>query len=365
MMRKSIDKPFIFIVLVIALLGVLIFTSASLSLLARQGANFYGIAFNHIVFGLFGGLVAAFIISKISFLYFKKYSLYIFLFSVFITLLVFVPHIGVKSNGSYRWINIFGRTFQPSEVLKLATILYMATIFSNLKEKVQTIKYGLGSFIAVASVIAVIFAAQPDTATFGVLCVPLLAMFFAAGGKFKHMAVIGLFGILVFAGLVATKPYLRARIATYIHPASNSLDSGYQIQQSLIAIGSGGLSGRGFGQSLQKFNFLPEAISDSIFAVASEEFGFFGSVAIIILFVVFAMRGLKIASRIQDSFGRLTVIGIVILLTMQAFVNIAAMLGIIPLTGEPLPFISQGGTALLFEFISVGIILTISKNQKA
>lgn len=364
-MRKSIDKSFLFIVLTLAVLGVLIFTSASLSLLARQGANFYGIAFNHIVFGLIGGLVASYVVSRIPIHYLKKYSIFFFIFSIFLTLLVFVPHIGVKSNGSYRWINIFGRTFQPSEVLKLATILYMATIFSNLKEKVQTVKYGLASFIGVASFIAVIFAAQPDTATFAILCIPMLAMFFVAGGKFKHIAVIGLFGLLVFAGLVATKPYLRARLATYMHPAANSLDSGYQIQQSLIAIGSGGLSGRGFGQSLQKFNFLPEAISDSIFAVVSEEFGFFGSVTIVILFAIFAIRGLKIASRTNDSFGRLTVIGLVILLTMQAFVNIAAMLGIIPLTGEPLPFISQGGTALLFEFIAVGIILTISKNQKA
>ena len=365
MTRKSIDKPFFFSILILALVGLLIFTSASLSLLARQGANFYGIAFNHIFFGLIGGIVMSYAVSKIPLVYFKKYSLHFFVLSVVLTLLVFVPHIGVRSNGSYRWLNIFGKTFQPSELLKIATILYMATIFSNLKEKVQVAKYGLLSFIAVASGIAIIFAAQPDTATFAILCTPLLAMFFVAGGKMKHIGVIFLFGLIIFAGLVYTKPYLRARIETFIHPADNSLDSGYQIQQSLIAVGSGGLSGRGFGQSLQKFNFLPEAISDSIFAVASEEFGFFGSVTIVILFVFFAVRGLKIASRTQDPFGRLTVIGIVILLTMQAFVNIAAMLGIIPLTGEPLPFISQGGTALLFEFIAVGIILNISKNQKA
>ncbi|MEI6479902.1 MAG: putative lipid II flippase FtsW [bacterium] len=364
MMRKSIDKSFFFVVIVLVLGGLLIFTSASLSLLDRQGANFYGIAFNHIVFGLLGGMLAAYLISKVPYQFLKKYSPYFFIFSIILTLLVFVPHIGLKSNGSYRWISIFGKTFQPSEVLKIATILFMAALFSNLKDKVQTIKYGLSSFLAVAAGIAIIFGAQPDTATFAILCVPLLAMFFSAGGKMKHIGVIMLFGLVVFAVLVFTKPYLRARIETFIHPANNSLDSGYQIQQSLIAIGSGGMTGRGFGQSLQKFNFLPEAISDSIFAVASEEFGFIGSVIIVILFVWFAVRGLKIASRVHDSFGRLTVIGIVILLTMQAFVNIAAMLGIIPLTGEPLPFISQGGTALLFEFIAVGIILNISKYQK-
>ena len=364
MKQRGIDKIFVCIVFLLAFCGLVIFTSASLSLLSRSGANFYGIAFNHIVFGLLGGLIGALIISRIPFHYLKKYSLHFFIFSVILNLLVFVPHIGVKSNGSYRWINIFGKTFQPSEVLKIATILHMASIFANLKDRIKDWKYGLGYFLGISTLIAVIFAAEPDTATFAILCVPLLAMFFTAGGKFKHIAVIGLFGVLVFAGLVFTKPYLRARIMTFIHPADNSLGSGYQIQQSLIAIGSGGFSGRGFGQSLQKFNFLPEAISDSIFAVFSEEFGFVGSVFIIILFVFFAVRGLKIASKIPDIFGRLTVVGIVILLTMQAFTNISAMIGIIPLTGEPLPFISQGGTALLFEFIAVGIIFNISKYQK-
>ena len=364
MKRRGIDKIFAFVVFLLAFCGLVIFISASLSLLSRSGANFYGVAFNHIVFGFFGGLFGLFIFSKIPIEYLKKYSLHFFIFSVLLTLLVFVPHIGQKSNGASRWINIFGNTFQPSEVLKIATILYMASIFSNLKDKIKDWKYGLSYFLGISSCIAIIFALQPDTATFGVLCLPLLAMFFTAGGRFRHIAVIVLFGLLVFATLVFTMPYVKARVITFINPAENSLGSGYQIQQSLIAIGSGGFSGRGFGQSLQKFNFLPEAISDSIFAVFSEEFGFVGSVSIIILFVIFAVRGLKIASRSIDSFSRLTVVGIVILLTTQAFLNIASMIGIAPLTGEPLPFISQGGSALLFEFIAVGIIFNISRYQK-
>jgi cell division protein FtsW len=364
MKRKGIDKIFAFVVFLLAFCGLVIFISASLSLLSRSGANFYGIAFNHIVFGLCGGLVGVLIFSNIPLEYFKKYALHFFLFSIVLTLMVFVPGIGIKSNGSHRWINILGQTFQPSEVLKLATIIYMASIFGNLKDKIKDWKYGLVYFLGILGIVSVIFALQPDTATIVVLCMPLLAMFFTAGGKIRHIAIIGLFGLLIFAGLIFTKPYLKARVMTFINPAENSLGSGYQIQQSLIAIGSGGFSGRGFGQSLQKFNFLPEAISDSIFAVFSEEFGFVGSVSIILLFVVFAVRGLKIASRVPDSFGRLTVVGIVILLTTQAFVNIAAMIGIIPLTGEPLPFISQGGTALLFEFIAVGIVFNISRYQK-
>jgi len=364
MKQRGVDKIFAFVVFLLAFCGLVIFISASLSLLSRAGANFYGITFNHIVFGLIGGLVGVFVFSKIPVEYFKKYSFWFFLFSIILTLLVFVPGIGVKSNGASRWISLFGKTFQPSEVLKIAVILYMAFVFTNLKDKIKDWRYGLGYFLGIFTIVSIIFGLQPDTATIVVLCVPLLAMFFTAGGKIRHVAVIVLFGILVFAGLVFTKPYLKARVMTFINPAENSLGSGYQIQQSLIAIGSGGITGRGFGQSLQKFNFLPEAISDSIFAVLSEEFGFVGSVSIIILFVIFAIRGLKIASRVPDSFGRLTVVGIVILLTTQAFVNIAAMIGIIPLTGEPLPFISQGGSALLFEFIAVGIVFNISRYQK-
>lgn len=364
MKRKSIDKIFAFVVFLLAFFGLVIFISASLSLLSRSGANFYGVAFNHIVFGLFGGLIGVFIFSKIPIDYFKKYSFWFFVFSVLLTLLVFVPGIGVTSNGASRWISLFGKTFQPSEVLKIATILFMAAVFTNLKDKIKDWRYGLGYFLGIFAIVSIIFGLQPDTATIIVLCVPLLAMFFTAGAKMRHIIIIGLVGILLFTGLILTKPYLKARIVTFFNPAENSLGSGYQIQQSLIAIGSGGLTGRGFGQSLQKFNFLPEAISDSIFSVFSEEFGFIGSVSILLLFVIFAIRGLKIASRVPDSFGRLTVVGIVILLTTQAFVNIAAMIGIIPLTGEPLPFISQGGSALLFEFIAIGIVFNISRYQK-
>ena len=155
-----------------------------------------------------------------------------------------------------------------------------------------------------------------------------------------------------------------SRITTFISPEKNSQGSGYQIQQSLIAIGSGGMFGRGFGQSIQKFNVLPEPIGDSIFAVASEEFGFVGAISIIILFIFFTLRGLKIAGQVPDTFGRLMVVGIVILIVSQAFVNIGAMVGVLPLSGITLPFISHGGTALFMTLAEVGIVLNISKNKK-
>ncbi len=205
---------------------------------------------------------------------------------------------------------------------------------------------------------------QPDTDNFLMIVIAGLSIFLASGGKWRYIFFLILAGTLVLGGLILTRPYVRERIDTFIHPELNSQGSGYQIQQSLIAIGSGGITGRGFGQSVQKFNFLPEPIGDSIFAVAAEEFGFIGSVTLIFLFVFFATRGLKIASRVPDLFGRLLIIGIVIMITSQAFVNIGAMLGVLPLSGITLPFVSHGGTSLFITLLEVGIILSISKTQK-
>jgi cell division protein FtsW len=191
-----------------------------------------------------------------------------------------------------------------------------------------------------------------------------VAIYLAAGGRWKPLFVIALVGAVGLAVLVSQRPYLQQRISTFIDPAKDATGSGYQIQQSLIAIGSGGLTGRGFGQSTQKFAFLPEPIGDSIFAVASEEFGFVGSVTIIILYILFAFQALRIATRVPDPFGSYVIVGIVVLITLQSFMNIAAMLAIVPLSGTPLLFISHGGTALFFTMASAGIILNISKYQK-
>jgi cell division protein FtsW len=191
-----------------------------------------------------------------------------------------------------------------------------------------------------------------------------LCMYIVAGAKMRDLGIIVLIGVIGLAGLFATRPYIKERFMTFLNPAENSLGAGYQIQQSLIAIGSGQVFGKGFGQSIQKFNFLPEPIGDSIFAVAAEEFGFVGSITLIFLFIYFAMRGFKIAANVPDSFGMLLTVGLVVLIISQSFMNIAAMLGIIPLSGLPLLFVSHGGTALFFTLFAIGILFNISKHQK-
>jgi cell division protein FtsW len=204
---------------------------------------------------------------------------------------------------------------------------------------------------------------EPDAGTFGILAIAGAGMFFVAGGRITHMLLLAVVAVLSFGALIHFKPYAKERVLTFLEPERDPLGSGYQLNQSLIAVGSGGMFGRGFGQSIQKFNFLPEPTNDAIYAVASEEFGFAGSVSIIFMFLFFAMRGFHIAERTPDAWSRLAVFGIVFLIISQSFINIASMLGIFPLTGVPLLFVSHGGTALFFALASMGIILNISRWQ--
>ncbi len=364
MHKLKVDIPFLISILILVIAGYLIFASASLGLLSKQAAKYSNVAFNQTFFGLFLGSVACFFASKFDYKNYRKYAFYIFIASAIATLLVFVPHLGVGHGGAQRWIYIGQMSFQPSELLKIGFIMYFAAWLSSVKDKAQTLKYGLLPFGVIIGIVGLILLAQPDTDTFLIIVFSGLSMYLSAGGRWRYIFIIGIIGVIGLGALAMTRPYVMSRINTFVHPEKNAQGSGYQIQQSLIAIGSGGMFGRGFGQSIQKFNVLPEPIGDSIFAVASEEFGFVGALGIVILFLFFSFRGLKIAGQVPDSFGRLMVVGIVILIVSQAFVNIGAMVGVLPLSGITLPFVSHGGTALFMTLAEVGIVLNISKNKK-
>lgn len=360
----KIDIPFLISIIILVVAGYLIFASASLGLLSKQPGKYANVAFNQTFLGLFLGSIACIVFSSVDFKILKKYSPYIFALSVIATLLVFVPHIGVGHGGAQRWIYVGPISIQPSELLKIGYIIFLSALLAKFKDKTWTIKYGLIPFFALTAIAGIVLLKQPDTDTFLITAFSGLAIFISAGGRWRYVLMMAIVGIAGLAFIAFMRPYVMSRITTFMHPEENSLGSGYQIQQSLIAIGSGGVFGRGFGQSIQKFNVLPEPIGDSIFAVAGEEFGFIGTVIIILLFIFFSFRGLKIAARVPDQFGRLVVVGIVILIVSQAFVNIGAMVGVLPLSGITLPFVSHGGTALFMTLAEVGIILNISKSQK-
>ena len=363
MTKPRADKIFFLTILLLLTVGFVIFFSASQSLLSRSGGADFGLVSIKQFAILLLGLIGMIITSNIPYKKYQKIAFWIFTFSIALNILVFLPKIGFGAGGAKRWLDLGPFSFQPSELLKFGFVAYAAYWLSNERDKIQSFSKGILPFLAILTIPAVILIKEPDTGTFLVLFSAGATMLFVAGAKWKHLLLLFL-GVSMAIGLWATyKPYVRDRIETFINPTKDMQGASWQINQSLIAIGSGGLDGRGFGQSIQKFNFLPEAIGDSIFAVLSEEFGFIGSTLIVIIYVFFCLWGLRIANKATDLFGRLLALGIVILIGAQAFINISAMLGLIPLTGVPLTFISHGGSALIIALLEVGVVLNISRHK--
>ncbi len=363
-MRHTVDRTLLSIVLLLVVGGFFVFASASLGLLARGGAQFSSVAFGQIIYGICGGSVALFITSGLHYRFWRKYAFYIFLLTIGLTLLVFMPHIGVSLNGARRWIHLGRFSFQPSELLKIGYVIYLSTWLSGMKTHIRSFTRGTLPFFCIIALTGSIMLIQPDTDTFVILVLAGVAMFLTTGGRWRDVLGLSLAGIVLLAVLAFTRPYIMNRLTSFFNRDTDPQGKSYQVTQSLIAIGSGGITGRGFGQSIQKFEHLPEPISDSIFAVYSEEFGFIGSTFLVLMFSFFAFRGYKIATEAPDLFGMLLVVGFITLVVTQAYLNIAAMVALAPLSGIPLPFISQGGTALLTILASVGIILNVSKYRK-
>ena len=361
MKKHNVDKIFLSILAILVLIGIIMFTSASFGILARNETKFYGVLIGQFFFGILGGLLLMYICFRIPYKFWRTYSLIIFIFSIILTLLVFVPHIGVAHKGAARWLNIFGFSFQPVEVLKIGFIIYFAAWLSWARGRVRDPKFGILPLVVLLGLIALILGKQPDTKSIILITITAVTMFFASGAPIKYILSIICIAVVCFGILVLFKPYLMQRVKTFIDPSRDSGGASYQLQQSLIAIGSGGVMGRGLGQSIQKFNYLPEPQGDSIFAVVGEELGFLGSIVIIFLYIAFALRGYRIALYSPDAFSKLLVLGLITMITAQSFMNIASIVGVFPLTGVPLVFISQGGTALLTSLGVMGLILQISK----
>lgn len=358
---KSVDTILLTIICVMVGAGFLIFSSASLGLLAREGASYSSVALSQFLFGIVGGGIALFVTSNIYYRHWRRFAFYIFLVSLLATLAVFIPGLGLTHAGATRWIDIGFTTIQPSEFLKIGFVIYLATWFSGMRGKIEDWRFGLFPFGVVAGVAGFVMLLQPDTDTFVIMTVAGMAMFLAAGARWRDIGLIILSGIILLAIIAFMRPYIMDRLTTFLDPGADPLGSGYQIQQSLIAIGSGGVFGRGFGQSIQKFDYLPEPIGDSIFAVYAEEFGFAGTVILILAIVSLALRGYKTASQAEDIFGTLLVTGFITIIIAQAFLNIGAMTGIAPVSGLPLPLISHGGTSLFATLATLGIVLNVSK----
>ena len=361
MKRQSVDRVFLGIIITLAVIGVFVFLSASMGVLAKNPSKFYSILINQLVFGLGLGAIAMYAAYRINYKFLRKYAFWFLIGSIGLTLLVFVPGLGFRHGGALRWVTFGFISFQPVEFLKIGFLIYFASWLSWVKNKVENFKYGILPFVILLGLIAFILFKQPDTKSFILIFIAAIAMFLLTRISWRRILWICLGVAILLGGLIFTQPYLMDRIKTFFDPSKDPTCNSYQIHQSLIAIGSGGTFGRGFGQSVQKFNYLPEPQGDSIFAVIGEEFGFVGSAIIVLLYLIFAWRGLRIATLAPDIFGRLLASGIVIMISAQAFLNIASIIAVFPLTGVPLPLISHGGTSLFMTLAALGIVLNISK----
>lgn len=362
---RPLDRAFLLVVCALIVFGLLIFTSAALGLLAREGATFTSVAVNQLLLGFVLGGAGLIFFSRIDYKRLRPYTPYFFGFALLLTILTFVPHIGVELKGASRWLALGPLSFQPVEFLKFAMVGFLAAMYASNFRSVGTLKGGILPLALIAGSSTAIVILQPDTASAMMLAAAGVAMLFAAGGRVLHLVLLLLLGVGVVAGAAFAYPHVRDRLVTYFDKSQDPQGSGYQVGQSLIAVGSGGLTGRGFGQSIEKFSYLPEPIGDSIFAVAGEEFGFAGSVFLVGLYAAFALLGLRIAARAPDPFGGLVAVGLVVLIAGQSFFNIASAIALVPLVGVPLIFVSHGGTALAISLCEVGVLLSVSRRMKS
>ncbi len=365
MRRGTLDKPLFFLLGILVFGGFLIFSSAAFGLLARGQQGMSSVVFNHLLLGIGLGVVLLIILATIDYRFWRSAAPYLFGAALLGTALVFVPQIGFSHGGGTRWLDIFGFSVQPSEALKITGVIMAAAYFAAVRGRAESFLWGLGGYIALIAGPAILLFLQPDIGTLSIICVSMFVVYVTAGAKWRDIGIALVIALVCLGGILYLKPHARDRVMTFINPSQNQQAAGYQIRQSLIAIGSGQFLGRGFGQGIQKFTYLPEPMGDSVFAVAGEELGFVGSVIIIAMFLALALRGFGIAARAPDLFGGLLAVGISTYLVGEAFINIAAMLGVAPLTGVPLTFMSQGGTAMLVSLASAGILLNISRHRRA
>lgn len=360
------DAAFLYLVLLLSVIGFLLFFSVSLGTLSSTETFFLTIAKQFIALSI--GLTAMFFIArskKIDYKKLKYLSPWIFLAVVLFELLVFLPGLGITVNGANRWIDVGITTLQPSEFLKIGVVIFLAALLATYKNKLTNVWHLILVMGLTVGICFVLLFLTSDIGSFMVIAIAAFCMLLASHARNSHLILIagGGIGLLLFL-IYFFRRYAWDRLMSFGGVTQDALGSDFQINQSLYTIGSGEIFGRGFGQSLQKFGYLPEPLNDSIFAVVAEEWGFIGSIVIIFIFTALVLRGLYIASKSRDYFGKYLVLGLIVLIGAQSFINIAAMLKLFPLSGMPLLFISQGGSAILGALITCGLILNVSRTMK-
>ena len=360
--EKKADYKLLSYFLILLVFGLVMLSSASVAMGYQKFGDSYFYIKKQLLYGVLPGLVLFFIFAKTDYHLLRKFGLAIYCLSLILLLVVFLPGIGsaygTKSNS---WISLWGYSFQPAEFAKLGMVIFLSYFISGKGREIFNFQRGFLVTLGIGMIPMALVILQPDIGTVSILFAILFGLLYVGRAKILHLiglAAAGLGGLVL---MIMAAPYRAERLTTFLHPEMDPQGIGYHINQAFLAIGSGGWFGRGLGGSLQKFQYLPEVSADSIYAIIAEEMGFIFAFGLIVLLILIAQRGLFLAKKAPDEFGRLMVSGIIIWFITQSFLNISAMVGVLPLTGVPLPFVSHGGTALMIALAGVGILANVSK----
>lgn len=348
------DRWLSFSVIVLTLFGILMVYDSSVAIAIRDFGNQYYYAMEQFKW-LIAGYVVLIICSFVDYHVWQKLALPALIGTLVLLMAVFLPHIGVSALGAHRWINFGFFVLQPAELAKLSLIIYLSAWFTT-REKGRFL-----SFLMLIGMVVGLVLIEPDLGTSIIIVSIAVLMYFASGAPIRNFGILVPLLATVVLALAIISPYRMARLTTFLHPEQDTLGSSYHIHQALLAIGSGGWFGLGVGQSRQKYEYLPEANTDSIFAIVAEELGFVGAVSVILVYIFLIWRGFRIAKRAPDTFGKLIALGVTAWISVQTVINLSAMVALMPLTGVPLPFISYGGSSLIIILAAVGILLNVSR----
>ena len=363
MRNKKLEWILLISITIISLFGIVMIYSASNIWAEYKYQDAFKYVRHQAIFFVIG-YIAMLIISRIDYKnYFKKANIFI-IGCIILLILVAIPGIGMVRNGSRSWFGVGSFGIQPSEFTKLALIIFTSKYLVNNEKNMHLVIKGVLPILGLTLVIFALIMFQPDFGTGTIIVMSIIGLLFVGGVSVKFFLKIGLVGVIGVAGLIAVAPYRMSRILSYLNPWSDPLGSGFQIIQSLYAIGPGGLFGLGFGNSIQKHFYLPEPQTDFIFSIISEEFGFLGILIVASLFLIIILSGFKISRNCRDLFGKYLAFGITFQLAFQAVLNLMVVVGLIPVTGVTLPFLSYGGSSLLITLCGMGILLNISRYQK-
>ncbi len=363
-LNSKVDVILVIITFALSGFGLVLISSAGIARsMAVYGEPYYFLT-HQFLYGFIPGVIAWFLFQHLDYRIWQKFAFPFFAIAILMLVVVFLPGMGMTVKGAQRWIHLGFLTFQPTEICKLALIVYLSAWLASSKQNIQGSIKGFVGFLFILGLLGGLIMAQPDMGTLGIIVVTACVIYFVSGARFIFLTTILAGGGFLAFLMVKIAPYRMQRIMSFMDPSSDPQGMGYQINQALIALGSGGLWGVGLGHGRQKFNYLPEPVGDSIFAILGEELGLIGCGVLILLFIILAWRGFIIAKKAPDLFGKLLATGITTWFVFQAFINIAAISALIPLTGVPIPFVSYGGSALIFSMAAMGVMLNISKQTR-